>query len=199
MPRACSFCRDPNHCKPRCDKYQFFFVEIQPILNQPWYASDKPKWCEFYVAKYIKWRKQTPAYQLSELEFQYDVGLFYTSYKTGWERMHKRRYMHFQANVIRQERRNQEDEEEDEEENSVPFELDESLKLDKSEPKCSCGICLSDEIPHSKMVKLSCNHEFCGECTMKMIEKKPRCAFCRAIVEKVYVNNQDYFETLTNK
>jgi hypothetical protein len=59
-----------------------------------------------------------------------------------------------------------------------------------------CGICLSDEIDHSNMVKLNCGHEFCGDCTIKLVDKKPCCAFCRADVKKVCVNSKQCFDLL---
>lgn len=59
-----------------------------------------------------------------------------------------------------------------------------------------CGICLSDEIDHSNMVKFNCGHEFCGDCTIKLVNKKMCCAFCRADVKKVCVNSKQCFDLL---
>ena len=59
-----------------------------------------------------------------------------------------------------------------------------------------CGICLSDEIDHSNMVKFNCGHEFCSDCTIKLVDKKPCCAFCRADVKKVCVNSKQCFDLL---
>jgi hypothetical protein len=56
-----------------------------------------------------------------------------------------------------------------------------------SETVAECGICLSDNIPCSNMVKLGCGHEFCGDCAEMFINVKPCCAFCRADVKKVIV------------
>ena len=53
-----------------------------------------------------------------------------------------------------------------------------------------CGICLSDDIPCSNMVKLGCGHEFCGDCAEMFINVKPCCAFCRADVKKVSVGSE---------
>jgi hypothetical protein len=61
------------------------------------------------------------------------------------------------------------------------------LCANTSRKHVECGICLSDDIPCSKMVKLGCGHEFCGGCAEKFINVKPCCAFCRADVKKVIV------------
>jgi Tfp pilus assembly protein PilZ len=53
--------------------------------------------------------------------------------------------------------------------------------------KKECGICLSEDIPCSKIAKLGCGHEFCCDCTEKFINAKPCCALCRADVKKVSV------------
>ena len=57
----------------------------------------------------------------------------------------------------------------------------------------SCGICMSDEIPLAKMVKTSCNHEYCDACITQIICTKPRCAFCRADITKICVNSLDVY------
>jgi hypothetical protein len=56
-----------------------------------------------------------------------------------------------------------------------------------SNVKKECGICLSEDIPCSKIAKLGCGHEFCCDCTEKFINAKPCCALCRADVKKVSV------------
>jgi hypothetical protein len=58
---------------------------------------------------------------------------------------------------------------------------------DTSRVKKECGICLSEDIPCSKIAKLGCGHEFCCDCTEKFINAKPCCALCRADVKKVSV------------
>ena len=57
----------------------------------------------------------------------------------------------------------------------------------------SCGICLSDEISNDNIVKFGCSHEFCGDCTQQIIEKKPCCPFCRADITKMCVNSQTVY------
>jgi hypothetical protein len=59
-----------------------------------------------------------------------------------------------------------------------------------SETVAECGICLSDNIPCSNMVKLGCGHEFCGDCAEMFINVKPCCAFCRATIKKVSVGSE---------
>jgi hypothetical protein len=56
-----------------------------------------------------------------------------------------------------------------------------------SRAKKECGICLNDNISCTKIVKLGCGHEFCGDCTEKIVNTKPCCAFCRAEVKQVSV------------
>jgi hypothetical protein len=71
------------------------------------------------------------------------------------------------------------------------------LCTEKPKPEFQeCGICLSDEIDHSNMVKFNCGHEFCSDCTIKLVNKKISCAFCRADIKKVCVNSKQCFELL---
>jgi hypothetical protein len=64
------------------------------------------------------------------------------------------------------------------------------LCKETSRAKKECGICLNDDISCSKIVKLGCGHEFCGDCAEKFINTKPCCAFCRADVKKVSVGSK---------
>ena len=64
------------------------------------------------------------------------------------------------------------------------------LELCAKTSGCECGICLSDDIPCSNMVKLGCGHEFCGDCAEMFINVKPCCALCRADVKKVSVGSK---------
>ena len=63
----------------------------------------------------------------------------------------------------------------------------------------SCGICLTDDIPIAKMVKTSCNHEYCDACMTQIIRRKPCCAFCRANITRVCVNSLDVYNKMLNK
>ena len=56
-----------------------------------------------------------------------------------------------------------------------------------------CGICLTEDVPCSNMVKLGCGHELCGDCVKRIIDVKPCCAFCRADITKVSVNSKSVF------
>ena len=49
-----------------------------------------------------------------------------------------------------------------------------------------CSICY-EETEYSNKVKLHCNHEFCGFCVKKIIQKNnhPCCAFCRLEITKI--------------
>jgi hypothetical protein len=55
-----------------------------------------------------------------------------------------------------------------------------------------CSICY-EQTEYSNKVKLNCNHDFCGFCVKKIIEKnnKPCCAFCRVTIEKIEVNSMN--------
>jgi hypothetical protein len=63
----------------------------------------------------------------------------------------------------------------------------------------SCGICLTDDIPIAKMVKTSCNHEYCDACMTQIIRRKPCCAFCRANITRICVNSLDVYNKMLNK
>jgi hypothetical protein len=75
------------------------------------------------------------------------------------------------------------------------------VKLCKTSVKVSqeCGICLTEDVPCSNMVKLGCGHELCGDCVKRIIDVKPCCAFCRADITKVSVNSQEVFNILNAK
>ena len=63
---------------------------------------------------------------------------------------------------------------------------------------CECAICLNDEINNSDIVRLNCEHQFCGDCvinTLKTHNKssgfEPRCALCRTNISEIKTNNAD--------
>ena len=57
-----------------------------------------------------------------------------------------------------------------------------------------CSICY-EQIEYSKMVKLNCDHEFCGYCVKKIVDTSHTtnlacsCAFCREKLEHVEVRH----------
>ncbi len=63
-----------------------------------------------------------------------------------------------------------------------------------------CSICLDNEICKVDMVKLNCDHKFCGDCIYNILkshsnntktEIAPRCALCRASVACISTCNSD--------
>lgn len=63
---------------------------------------------------------------------------------------------------------------------------------------CECAICLNSEINNSDIVRLNCQHQFCGDCiigTLKSHKKssgfEPRCALCRTDIAEIKTNNTD--------
>lgn len=72
--------------------------------------------------------------------------------------------------------------------------LEEEEKVDG----CECAICLNDEISSSDIVRLNCEHQFCGDCVIstlkthkKSSEFEPRCALCRTDISEIKTNNVD--------
>lgn len=62
-----------------------------------------------------------------------------------------------------------------------------------------CNICY-DEKNTQKFVRLNCNHEFCGDCIIKIFKKTiktPCCAFCRTEVQTITSKTNDVFSELT--
>lgn len=72
------------------------------------------------------------------------------------------------------------------------------IKKEEKEEKnvcVECFICF-EQREHSKMVKLNCNHEFCGFCVKQIFvnnnKNKPSCcAFCREKIESIEVKNEE--------
>jgi hypothetical protein len=63
---------------------------------------------------------------------------------------------------------------------------------------CECCICLNNEVNRSEIVKLNCEHQFCGECVINILKKhnksselKPCCALCRAPISQIAVNDNE--------
>ena len=63
---------------------------------------------------------------------------------------------------------------------------------------CECCICLNNEVNRSEIVKLNCDHLFCGECIITTLKKhnksselKPCCALCRAPISQIAVNDNE--------
>jgi hypothetical protein len=63
-----------------------------------------------------------------------------------------------------------------------------------------CAICLENVTTHH-VVKLNCNHEFCGECiteTLKSVQsnKAPSCALCRGAMKTFEIHAHDTFQMI---
>jgi len=101
----------------------------------------------------------------------------------------------------------------DEEAEFIPFSQETNKKyniaLSKLEEEneevevCECAICLNDEISSSDIVRLNCEHQFCGDCiitTLKTHKKssgfEPRCALCRTDIAEIKTNNTDIQEKI---
>jgi hypothetical protein len=75
--------------------------------------------------------------------------------------------------------------------------LESQVEVDAVEAQvCECCICLNNEVNRSEIVKLNCDHLFCGECIITTLKKhnkssevKPCCALCRAPISQIAVND----------
>lgn len=77
--------------------------------------------------------------------------------------------------------------------------LESQVEVDAVEAQvCECCICLNNEVNRSEIVKLNCDHLFCGECIITTLKKhnkssevKPCCALCRAPISQIAVNDNE--------
>jgi hypothetical protein len=86
------------------------------------------------------------------------------------------------------------------------FRFDISLNLDTNSDTtsaidCECGICLEQNIEKKNMVNLNCNHSFCGNCVVRVLEmtspsKIPCCAFCRTNIVNIETSSSDKYTQL---
>jgi hypothetical protein len=89
---------------------------------------------------------------------------------------------------------------------NINVELSTDLDLvDKVGSCCigSCCICMNDEIKCDNMVTLNCQHEFCSDCIVSLLNKHnnsgmtgPCCALCRTEMKQFHVNNADVLAQL---
>jgi hypothetical protein len=68
---------------------------------------------------------------------------------------------------------------------------------------CECCICMNNEINEVDIVKLNCEHQFCGDCIVSTLKKhnksselKPGCALCRATMTNIEVANDATLEKM---
>ena len=219
--KCCSFCRKPGHYKPRCEEYKKSLVNKVSVTSHCSFCRSpdnrKPRCnlvnilreaCAPELEKYK--RKIQGLYILSDLDVKREVKHYFSFLQASFKcdqlcELTDSQYMSdilsFRLFVAT---------------NNYFCKFFETIKhnfafkypkniqkinleLCAENPKPEfqeCGICLSDEIDHCNMVKLTCGHEFCGDCTIKLVNKNPCCAFCRADVKKVSVNSKQCFDLL---
>ena len=176
--RRCSFCRVPGHCKPQCEKYKVFLKMYALLLLVP----NRIPFTDLNQVQRIFWKfYSNDTVSINDLQnMSNDMFEDYiSSNRIDCIREVLRKYSpRYSAN---------ERQEEPQMYGRIGLEL---CANTFSETVAECGICLSDEIPCSNMVKLGCGHEFCGDCVEKFINVKPCCAFCRATIKKVSVGSE---------
>lgn len=66
-----------------------------------------------------------------------------------------------------------------------------------------CCICMNNEINEDDIIKLNCQHQFCGDCIVSTLKKhnksselKPGCALCRATMTNIEVANDATLEKI---
>ena len=171
--KCCSFCSMPGHYKPKCEKYKIFVEEVKPhdadhfmIVVVDQMLAQMHKMFSQFLKNQFSAPQILQIFQMSIEGFRHFVQIFLQAFDEQMMQPHQ------------QPQRQQQ-----------PYQEKISLELcaNTSRKHVECGICLSDDIPCSKMVKLGCGHEFCGGCAEKFINVKPCCAFCRADVKQVIV------------
>ena len=190
--RRCSFCRVPGHCKPRCEKYKVFLKMYALLLLVP----NRIPFTDLNQVQRIFWTFYSND-TMSIIDLQNMSNEVFDDYistnQIACIREVLRKYCpRYSAN----ERRvyyygePQMQPQEPQIHPQLYGQIGLELCVNKSETVVECGICLSDDIPCSNMVKLGCGHEFCGDCAEKFINVKPSCALCRADVKKVSVGSE---------
>lgn len=171
--KCCSFCSMPGHYKPKCEKYKIFVEEVKPhdadhfmIVVVDQMLAQMHKMFSQFLKNQFSAPQILQIFQMSIEGFRHFVQIFLQAFDEQMMQPHQQPHQHQQ-----------------------PPQEKISLELcaNTSRKHVECGICLSDDIPCSKMVKLGCGHEFCGGCAEKFINVKPCCAFCRADVKQVIV------------
>jgi len=67
-----------------------------------------------------------------------------------------------------------------------------------------CVICMEDECDESDKVDIDCNHSFCKDCVVRVMNvsqynhKHPCCALCRKEYSTIYVRNKDIMEIINS-
>ena len=175
VAKCCSFCSMPGHYKPKCEKYKIFIEEVKPhdadqfmIVVVEQVLREMQKLFSRFLKNQFTSAQMLQIFQMSGDGFRHFVQVFLQAFDEQVMQPHQQPHQQQQPQQSHQ-----------------PIALE--LCANTSRKHVECGICLSDDIPCSKMVKLGCGHEFCGGCAEKFINVKPCCAFCRADVQKVSV------------
>ena len=167
-PKCCSFCGRSGHYKPRCDKYKIFVEEVKPF--------DADNFMIVIVDRLLKDMQNMFSRYLKSQFSSAQISQIFCFSDNGFKAVLQVFLHDFDEHVVQQQPQPE------------PEKI--TLKLSKtsvSKKHAECGICLADDIPCSKIVKLGCGHEFCGDCVEKLINAKPCCAFCRADIKDVSV------------
>ena len=74
------------------------------------------------------------------------------------------------------------------------------VEVENLETEEECNICY-EKTKNLNMVKLNCNHKFCGVCVSQTLKKcnkykLPNCALCRTKIDCILVNNPEIINTL---
>lgn len=175
--KCCSFCSMPGHYKPKCEKYKIFVEEVKPhdadhfmIVVVDQMLAQMHKMFSRFLKNQFSAQQILQIFQMSIEGFRHFVQIFLQAFDE--------QVMQPQPQPQQRQRQPQQPQQE-----KISLEL----CANTSRKHVECGICLSDNIPCSKMVKLNCGHEFCGGCAERFINVKPCCAFCRADVKQVIV------------
>ena len=171
--RCCSFCGIHGHYKPKCEKYKIFVDEVKPFETDAMLSTVVDsiiKDMQNMFGRFVK-SQFNPAeiFGATNDGFRAFVTMFLESFDE----------------LIQQQPQQQQPQPQPQQPHNSKIALE--LCEDTSCVKKECGICLSEDIPCSKIAKLGCGHEFCCDCTEKFINAKPCCALCRADVKKVSV------------
>lgn len=168
VQRCCSFCGISGHYKPKCEKYKIFVNEVKPFETDAMISREVESLLKDIQNMFCHFVKS-----------QFNPAQIFGASNEGFRAFVKVFMEYFDApQIVFSTPPPQPNN------SKIALELceDTSASVNKE-----CGICLSEDIPCSKIAKLGCGHEFCCECTEKFINTKPCCALCRADVKKVSV------------
>jgi hypothetical protein len=188
----------PGHYKPKCEKYKIFVEEVKPhdadhfmIVVVDQMLAQMHKMFSRFLKNQFSARQILQIFQMSIEGFRHFVQIFLQAFDEQVMQPPQQQQPQQQQPQQRQpQQRQPQQRQPQQQQQQPPDKIALELCANTSRKHVECGICLSDDIPCSKMVKLGCGHEFCGGCAEKFINVKPCCAFCRADVKKVSVGSE---------